>query len=264
MDRAAIFVDAGYVYAAGSRLIANERLSRSRLSLNYEGIVEQLRKVCEEVTGVSLLRIYWYDGTGSGPTPPQRALAFRDNIKLRLGFVTPHGSQQGVDALMVNDLIALARNRAMSDALILSGDEDVRVGVQQAQEFGIRVHLLGIEPTRENQSALLAQEADTLRELNKEEVSTFLAKSDGRPESELEDDETKTLLDDAAFEIADTLNPDEVDEALEMAEKGSVPATIDRRLLISGTQALGGGQLSNEQKRWIRAAFVEACREVWK
>lgn len=264
MDRTAIFVDAGYVYAAGSRLVANERLSRSRLNLDYDRIVELLRKVSHEITNLPLLRIYWYDGTGSGPTPPQRALAFRDNMKLRLGFVTPHGEQQGVDTLLVSDLITLSKNRAMADALILTGDEDIRVGVQHAQECGIRVHLLGIEPTRENQSALLAQEVDTLRELSRAEVASFLSKASGRAAEPPEDDETRAALEETAFEVADALDPDEVDEALDAADQGSVPPNIDRRLLIAGTQAIGGNQLSPEQKRFIRSAFVDACREVWK
>src|SRR5580704_9640346 len=59
-------------------------------------------------------------------------------------------------------MIALARNRAISDAVLVSGDEDLRVGVQQAQEFGVRVHLVGIKPSRGSQSLFLLQEADTL------------------------------------------------------------------------------------------------------
>ena len=47
------------------------------------------------------------------------------------------GPAKGVDSLIVTDMITLARNGAMSDAVLLSGDEDLRVGVQQAQEFGV-------------------------------------------------------------------------------------------------------------------------------
>ena len=68
------------------------------------------------------------------------------------------GQQKGVDSLIIMDLIELARNHAISEAVLLSGDEDLRVGVQLAQSFGVRVHLLGVEPTRGNQSYLLLQE----------------------------------------------------------------------------------------------------------
>ena len=61
------------------------------------------------------------------------------------------GEQKGVDSLIVTDMINLARNRAISDAVFVSGDEDLRVGVQQAQEFGVRVHLVGIKPSRGSQ-----------------------------------------------------------------------------------------------------------------
>jgi uncharacterized LabA/DUF88 family protein len=82
-------------------------------------------------------------------------LAHLDNVKVRLGFVNSVGEQKGVDSLIVTDMIALARNRAVSDAVLVSGDEDLRVGVQQAQEFGVRVHLVGIKPSGGNQSLFL-------------------------------------------------------------------------------------------------------------
>lgn len=90
------------------------------------------------------------------------------------------GEQKGVDSLIVTDMIELARNRAMADAILFSGDEDLRVGVQQAQEFGIRVHLLGIEPSRKNQSAYLIQETDSVHEWRREEIEKFLSLTDQR------------------------------------------------------------------------------------
>jgi uncharacterized LabA/DUF88 family protein len=88
--------------------------------------------------------------------------AHLQDVKVRLGFVNSVGEQKGVDSPIVTDMIALARNRAISDAVLVSGDEDLRVGVQQAQEFGVRVHLIGIKPSRGSQSLFLLQEADTL------------------------------------------------------------------------------------------------------
>ena len=95
--------------------------------------------------GSSLLRVYWYDGVlHTGPSNEQRSLANTDNVKLRLGVVNPYGWQKGVDSLIITDLVELARSHAISDAVLLSGDEDVRIGVQIAQSFGVRVHLIGI------------------------------------------------------------------------------------------------------------------------
>ena len=77
-------------------------------------------------------------------------------MKLRLGIVNLAGQQKGVDSLIVTDLVELARNHAITDAILLSGDEDLRIGVQIAQSFGVRVHLIRIEPTRGSQSGLVA------------------------------------------------------------------------------------------------------------
>ena len=174
MDRAAVFVDAGYVFASGARVLTSERLTRSQLHLDHERVLALLAKVSAELTGLPLLRIYWYDGSSAGPNPAHVALAYRPNVKLRLGQVSEHG-QEGVDALLVGDLVQLATERAMADALVVSGDDDLRAGVEQAQALGVRVHLVGIEPARDNQAAALVQAADTVRELSKIEVKGFLS-----------------------------------------------------------------------------------------
>lgn len=266
MDRTAVFVDAGYLFAASAKLIANEKLPRGDLNLNYDAVLKLLTSLTTELTGLPLLRIYWYDGTATGPTPQQLALAYRPSVKLRLGFVNQQGQQKGVDSLVVTDLINLARNRAMADALLLTGDEDIRVGVQQAQEFGIRVHLLGIAPARENQSGFLVQEADSVREIGLTEVQSFLSRTSapvGPPVSSPSTTETITL-EAVALRIASTLSPEEMDAILKDSEGGSVPSHIDRQLLVAGTQATGGAPLSSDQKRRVRAAFLGACRKIKK
>lgn len=146
MDRVAILVDAGYLFAQGSALLSGQKLPRSQVILSAEACVRALSEFARNLSGVELLRIYWYDGTSTGPTPQQLILAHLEGVKLRLGFVNSVGEQKGVDSLIITDMITLARNRAISDAVLLSGDEDLRVGVQQAQEFGVRVHLLGTKP----------------------------------------------------------------------------------------------------------------------
>ena len=71
-------------------------------------------------------------------------------------------------------MITLARNRAMAECVLLSGDEDLRVGVQQAQEYGVRVHLLGIKPARGSQSLFLLQEADATHEWEASDLRSFM------------------------------------------------------------------------------------------
>jgi uncharacterized LabA/DUF88 family protein len=263
----------GYLFAAGSRLIANEKLARCELHLDYDAVLKLLGELTEEITGLPLLRIYWYDGTATGPTPQQLALAYRPSVKLRLGFVNQQGQQKGVDSLVVTDLINLARNRAMADALLMTGDEDIRVGVQQAQEFGVRVHLVGIAPARDNQSGFLVQEADNIREINAAEVQSFLKRAPSQPfataplqSPAIPAQETgpraaiPTTIEAVAERIAGELNPEEMEAVLKDSVGGSVPSQIDRRLLVAGTQATGGAQLTSQQKRRVREAFLDACR----
>jgi len=270
MDRTAVFVDAGYLFAAGAKLIANEHLARGELSLDYDAVLKLFTSLVGELTGLPLLRVYWYDGTATGPTPQQLALAYRPSVKLRLGFVNQQGRQKGVDSLVVTDLINLARNRAMADALLLTGDGDIHVGVQQAQEFGVRVHLLSIAPARDNQSGYLVQEADSLRELSLAEVQSFLSRAPSSlaPHASVSSsppgvpDLSLLSLDAAAQRIVLELSDDEIDAVLSDSMGHSVPAHIDRRLLVAGTQATGGAPLTPDQKRRVRGAFLDACRHA--
>ncbi|MGB8298488.1 MAG: NYN domain-containing protein [Polyangia bacterium] len=270
MDRTAVFVDAGYLFAAGSKLIAGEKLPRGELDLKHDVVIGFLTGLARELTGLPLLRIYWYDGTAIGPTPQQLALAYRPNVKLRLGFVNQHGQQKGVDSLIVTDMINLARNLAMAAAVLLTGDEDIRVGVQQAQEFGVLVHLLGIEPARDNQSGFLVQEADNVREISRSEIQSFLSRTRA---AEREPDAAaivvaphegeRVSLADVAKTVAAELRPEEIEAVLLEAAaggSGSVPSAVDRRLLVAGSAALDGAQLTSSEKRQLRTAFLDACR----
>jgi len=175
MDRVAIFVDAGYLFAQGSALLAGQKQPRKLVRLDEKAAIGELLAIAgTAATGVPLLRVYWYDGGFRWPSAEQQILADMDHVKLRLGFVNSAGQQKGVDSLIVTDLIELARNHAISDAVLLSGDEDIRVGVQVAQTLGVRVHLIGIEPGRGSQSKNLRQESDTIHEMNRVCVSKFL------------------------------------------------------------------------------------------
>jgi NYN domain len=124
LDRIAVFVDAGYLFAQGSVLLTGSKKPRLACILEEAAAIERLRATArQQAAGVPLLRIYWYDGvTPRGMTPQQESIANRADVKLRLGFVNSQGEQKGVDSLIVTDLIDLARNQAMSDALVMSGD----------------------------------------------------------------------------------------------------------------------------------------------
>ncbi len=175
-------MDAGYLYAEGGKLVAGERIERAQLSLNLAQAREAFTDFASQAAGgARLLRIYWHDGAVRNQrSNEQNAVAGLDNVKLRLGYVNSSGQQKGVDSLIVTDLIELARQKSISDAVLLSGDEDLRIGVQIAQSFGVKVHLLvGLQPARGNQSPQLIEEADTCREWGRQEVAAFLDKRSG-------------------------------------------------------------------------------------
>lgn len=154
LNRIAVFVDAGYLFAQGSVALTGSKKPRADLALDAPAVISEFRSLCaKKAAGCSLLRIYWYDGAlGARLSSDQALLARLDDVKVRLGFINTSGQQKGVDSLIVTDLIELARQKAICDAMLLSGDEDVRVGVQIAQNYGVRLHLLGIHPTRGSQS----------------------------------------------------------------------------------------------------------------
>ena len=100
MDRVAVFVDAGYLFAQGAIEMFGERLRRGEITLDHGAVAASLKQFTEAHSNLNLLRIYWYDGTSRGPTPQHIALAELPNVKVRLGFVNTVGQQKGVDSLI--------------------------------------------------------------------------------------------------------------------------------------------------------------------
>src|SRR5271169_5902877 len=99
----------------GSMLLAGRKLARGDIGLAHDEAIRSFGDFATKVSGVPLLRVYWYDGTSTGPTAQHLTLAHLQDVKVRLGFVNSVGEQKGVDSLIVTDMITLARNRAISD-----------------------------------------------------------------------------------------------------------------------------------------------------
>ena len=161
----AIFVDAGYLYAAAGRLVAGTE-DRRAFDLDAEGLIDALIDRARTVFADSrLLRVYWYDGARRRiHTAEQQTIAELPDVKVRLGNLNANNQQKGVDSLIRTDLESLARHRAISDAALLGGDEDLVSAVEAAQGYGARVHLWGIEaPEGRNQAEPLLWEVDSQR-----------------------------------------------------------------------------------------------------
>lgn len=173
MDRVAIFVDTGYLCTGGAMAVAGQKCSRSSIRIDVETIYQLLEKIRQQVSGLPLLRIYWYDGSIGGRMTTEQTLAARRNdIKLRLGIVNGQGEQKEVDTKLVTDLADLARNKSIADAILVAGDGDLRLGVELAQQYGVRVHLVTLAET--GVSEPLKMEADTWHEITVDEVRSFL------------------------------------------------------------------------------------------
>ncbi|MEI5101670.1 NYN domain-containing protein [Streptomyces sp. PmtG] len=161
----AIFVDAGYLYAAAGRLTVGTE-DRRAFDLDAEGLIDALIDKARTIFADSrLLRVYWYDGARRRiHTLEQQSIAELPDVKVRLGNLNANNQQKGVDSLIRSDLESLARHRAISDAALIGGDEDLVSAVEAAQGYGARVHLWGIEaPDGRNQAEPLLWEVDSQR-----------------------------------------------------------------------------------------------------
>lgn len=291
MTRIAVFVDAGYLFAQGSTALTGSKQPRSLLVINETAAIAELSAVAASRSpGAALLRVYWYDGISlyKGLSTEQARVAEAENVKIRFGFMNSAGQQKGVDSLIVTDLIDLARNGAICDAVLLSGDEDVRIGVQVAQNYGVRVHLIGIAPSRGSQSKQLRQEADTLTEWDGSTVAKFLtlrpapsplpvttqaastpvatvpitsAMSSASARSAVPALST-SKLDAVVALVVKSLTPGEIAgvRAFWATQRG-VPSEFDGKILAKSRVELGR-DLAIEEKRYCRSQFIDLFKRI--
>ncbi|MER6205088.1 NYN domain-containing protein [Streptomyces sp. NPDC001642] len=172
MDRCIVLVDAGYLLGAAASLLAGEP-SRSRITVDHAALIQGLRERAESDTERPLLRIYWFDGAPDRvPQPEHRRLRVMPRVTVRLGALTRSDgrwAQKGVDAAMHAELTELARNRACSDVVLVTGDGDLLPGMMAAKEHGVAVHLWAVQAADGdyNQSEDLVAEADERRVLDR-------------------------------------------------------------------------------------------------
>ena len=161
----AVLVDVGYLYAAAGEVLLGAK-ERKEYRVAADELIQALQKHAEARIHGELLRIYWFDAARDRvPTVDQRVIAQLPWVKVRLGNLNARGQQKGVDAQIRSDLEALARHRAVSDTVLVAGDEDMVPAVEAAQAYGVRMHLWGVEPPYgTNQAERLVWESDTVRD----------------------------------------------------------------------------------------------------
>jgi hypothetical protein len=98
VDRVAVLVDAGYFFAAGSGLVSGSgKQKRDTIIFDEARAADALKSFAQTIIGgLSLLRIYWYDGASrkTGPSAEHVRLAHANDIKVRLGFLNASGEQK--------------------------------------------------------------------------------------------------------------------------------------------------------------------------
>lgn len=260
MRRVAIFVDAGYFWVQCCTQVLNRSDgNRSDIVIDYEKMRSAfLKEVLDQFSGAHLLRAYWYDGPGGNGSKTQqhKEIDRLNDFKLRLGTRNREGAQKGVDGLIIADLISLTQLKAITDALLVTGDADIAPGVVAAQDLGLRVHLLSLGPG-DSTSPYLSAEVDYKHSWGENEILAFAA-------------ESQSIAQDAAA-VATTVAVDiaqVASSALPSIQGGihsalfaplkrntpSIPREIDGQLLSYGRTALGR-ELELEEKKTLRKEF---------
>ena len=282
MDRCAVLVDAGYFLAQAATALGSKNPSPRRDALlDTSACAQALRDLSSKLSGLPLLRIYWYDGANhKGPTAEHAALAAEQEIKLRLGAVRADGRQKGVDPLLVADLIELSKNRAFTDVVLITGDADITPGIEKAQSYGIRAHLVCSAPIERSVSPLLRETVDTVTELGEPFFKTFCQlrvkhddaeyghgflpghDDDWEDADEYEEDHARYAGGDSedTLRVAARLHWESVDAARQkhlaaaIRSGAGVPPEHDGRLLARARAGLGR-ELNGNERRILREAL---------
>lgn len=156
-------------------LLVGPKAGRHTVTVDYAQLRNTLlNELQAQFPSVDLLRVYWYDGPGPNGSKTQSHTHIEDldDFKLRLGMRNGVGQQKAVDGLIIADMISLTQSKAITDALLVSGDADIAPGVVAAQALGLRVHLLSIGALAAT-SPYLAAEVDRKTAWSTADVSPF-------------------------------------------------------------------------------------------
>ena len=138
----------------------------------------------------------------------------------------------------------------------------------------MRVHLVGIKPSRGSQSLFLLQEADSTCELDETNLAPFLTlkqaveaeapteeEKDSAPEKGADPEASDMdVLAGIALDVAGKVPTGDLEALIESIEKsGRTPSEFDSQLLGKSKTKLGA-LLDSKQKAEIRRQFLNACK----
>lgn len=140
----ALYVDAGYLLASAATRVTGTSL-RNGIHVEFHALIQALVDQAQQISGLPLLRVHWYDSAKDGvPDPQQERIGELPKVKLRLGRFGVDGQQKGVDLRIGLDLVAHARNDAADVFFLVSGDDDLTEAVEEAQVHGVQVIVLAV------------------------------------------------------------------------------------------------------------------------
>lgn len=84
MDRVAVFVDAGHLFAQGSKEFCGVKVPRGSIGLDHTILRATLSEFAERLSCLPLLRIYRHDGTSQGPWAEHIVLADQTGSRFAL------------------------------------------------------------------------------------------------------------------------------------------------------------------------------------
>jgi uncharacterized LabA/DUF88 family protein len=281
MNRYVVMVDAGYLLRQAIEIVSN-KASTSRADLDISdpaGLIQVLldkSSTTLNLTGKELLRVYWYDGVmANGFTLQQRSLVNVDDVQFRAGTINGRGQQKGVDSLIVTDLIELTSHHAICDAVLVTGDSDLAVGIEVAQKRGVRIAVLGVEDLEagvaHHQSFEITSRADRVGMLGQAQLSPVLqyapvqqvpaqqsvaavASQTQAASSQAAAAPMARLRIEAAVKVFIEQQAAPLVDVVDHTTK-RIDATIDRSLLHHVSSELGDVRLTEAEKVYARQVF---------
>ncbi|MFJ2087548.1 NYN domain-containing protein [Micromonospora chokoriensis] len=179
-----LYVDVGYLLSSAAVRVTGTSL-RSGVRVEYAQLIEALVRQAERMSGLSVMRVHWYDSARDGvPDPQQQRIGELSMVKLRLGRFGPDGQQKGVDLRIGLDLVRHARERAADVFVLVSGDDDLTEAVEEAQVHGVQVTLLAVPNSEDRPHGIsrhLIRAADGLETLPPETIDKTVLKVEKPP-----------------------------------------------------------------------------------
>jgi hypothetical protein len=177
-SQCALYVDAGYLLGSAATRATGTSL-RTGIAVEYALLIDALADHATRTCGLPLMRVHWYDAARNGvPDKTQEDIGLLPQVKIRLGRIRIDGEQKGVDLRIGLDMVNHARNGAVDMIYLVSGDDDLSVAVEEAQNHGVLVTVVAV-PTNDGAphgvSRHLSQVADALDVLDGELFDAAIA-----------------------------------------------------------------------------------------